>query len=223
MDNCFNEVFSLFDPLNPEISLGSKIIDIFSSHFSFYFFSKHKDQNFKSWIQQLDKVAFKSSSSPSSALVITDASVKNNVVTSIVHIHIHNKLITKTLYYTLNVTSTKAELFTIRSNINQATNLNNILKIIVITNSIHVARKIFDILSHPFQKHSAIILNKLRAFFSYYQENSIEFWECLSWCNWHPHKIVNVETKSFNPTPLLSSKLAWDYSKKNGYNDLINI
>jgi len=48
MDNCFNEVFSLFDPLNPEISLGSKIIDIFSNHFSFHFFSKHKDQNFKS-------------------------------------------------------------------------------------------------------------------------------------------------------------------------------
>ena len=222
MDNCFNEVFPLFDPLNPEISLGSRIIDIFSSHFSFYFFSKCKDQNFKSWIQQLDKVAFKSSSSPSSALVIIDASIKNNIATSIVHIHIHNKPITKTLHYTLNVTSTKAELFTIRSSINQATNLNNISKIIVITDLIHIARKIFNPLSHPFQKHSAIILNQLWAFFSCHQENSIEFWECPSWCNWHPHKTINVGTKLFNSTLLLPGKLTWDYSKKNECDDLIN-
>ena len=167
-------------------------------------------------------MAFKSSSSPSSALVITDASVKNNITTSIVHIHVHNKPITKTLHYALNVTSTKAELFTIRSSINQATNLNNISKIIVITDLIHIARKIFNPLSHPFQKHSAIILNQLWAFFSCHQENSIEFWECPSWCNWHPHKTINVGTKLFNSTLLLPGKLTWDYSKKNECDDLIN-
>ena len=43
MDNCFNEVFPSFDPLNPEISPGSRIIDIFSSWFSFHLFSKCKN------------------------------------------------------------------------------------------------------------------------------------------------------------------------------------
>jgi len=106
-------------------------------------------------------VALKSSSSLSSALVVMNASVKNNVATSIVHIHVHNKLIIKTLYHALNVTSTEAELFAIRSGINQATNLNDILKIIIVTDSIHMVRKIFDLLSYLFQKHLAIILNEL--------------------------------------------------------------
>jgi len=106
-------------------------------------------------------VALKSSSSLSSALVVMNASVKNNVTTSIVHIHVHNKLIIKTLYHALNVTSTEAELFAIRSGINQATNLNDILKIIIVTDSIHMVRKIFDLLSYLFQKHLAIILNEL--------------------------------------------------------------
>ena len=153
-------------------------------------------------------MALESSSSPSSALIIMDASIKNNVATFIVHIHIHNKPITKTLHHALNIMSTEAELFAIRCGINQATNLNNISKIIIVTDLIHTARKIFDLLFHLFQKHSAIILNKLQVFFSRHQVNSIEFWECPSWCNWHSHKIVNAEIKLFNLTPLLPSKLS---------------
>ena len=92
-------------------------------------------------------------SSPSSlvlTLVIMDASIKNNVATSISHIHIHNKPIVKMLHHAINITSTEAELFTIRCSINQATNLNDISKIIVVTDSIHTTRKIFDPTSHPF-------------------------------------------------------------------------
>ena len=106
--------------------------------------------------------------------------------------------------------------------INQATNINDILKIIIITDSIHVARKIFDLLSYLFQKHLAIILNELWVFFSCHQENSIEFWEYFSQCNWHPHKIVDAKTKLFNHTLLLLGKLSWYYNKKNECNDLIN-
>ena len=50
MDNCFNEVFPSFVPLHPEFSPGSRVIDIFSSCFSFYLFSKYKDDNFKAHI-----------------------------------------------------------------------------------------------------------------------------------------------------------------------------
>jgi len=106
-------------------------------------------------------MAIKSLNNPSHALVITDASIKNNITTSISHVHIHNKPIIKTLHHAVNVMSTEAELFTIRCGINQATKSASISKIIVVINSIHVARKIFNPSSHPFQSHAAIILKEL--------------------------------------------------------------
>jgi len=109
MDNHYNEVFPFFDSLNPEFSPSHRIINIFASCFSFHLFSNHNDQNLKLYIQQLDNLAFESSSIPSNTLVITDASIKNNVTTSILHIHIHNKQITKMLHHAVNVMSTKAE------------------------------------------------------------------------------------------------------------------
>ena len=161
MDNQYNKVFPSFNPLNPEFSPGCRIIDMFNSHFSFHLFSKHSNQNLKLHIQQLDNLALESSSIPSNALVIMDASIKNNVAISISHIHIHNKPVIKTLHYTINITSTEAKLFIIRYSINQATNHNDISKIIVITDSIHATRKIFDLTSHPFQKHLVAILTEL--------------------------------------------------------------
>ena len=58
------------------------------------------------------------SSSPLTALVITDASIKNDIAMSISHIHIANRPLTKTVYYATFVTSIEAELFTIRYSIN---------------------------------------------------------------------------------------------------------
>jgi len=95
------------------------------------------------------------------ALIITDASVKNNVATSISYIHIHDKPIIKTLYHASNVISTEAELFAIRYRINQAMNSENISRIIVITDSFYAGKKIFSPLLHPFQSHSIFVLNEL--------------------------------------------------------------
>ena len=222
MDNQFNKVFPLFDLLNPEFTPSNKIIDCFSNHFSFHLFSKSNDQHFKSCIQQLDNLAIESSNTPSNALIVTDASVKNNVTFSITYIYIHNKLIIKMLYHAINITSTEAEFFAIRCGINQATHLHNISKIIVVMDSIHMAKKIFDLLSHPLQKHVAFILNDLREFFTHHQENMIEFWECPSKSKWNLHKRVNIETKSFNLTPLLPYKNSWDFSKKSECDNIIN-
>ena len=82
-----------------------------------------------------------SSENLSHALVITDTNIKNNMATSIVHVHICNRPVTKTLYHIVNVNSMEAELFTIRCSINQAINSMGILKIIIITDSIHTAKK----------------------------------------------------------------------------------
>ena len=76
--------------------------------------------------------------------------------------------------------------------------------------------------SHSFQSHAVFILKELQAFFLYYQENLIKFWECSSCCNWSLHKVVNKETKLFNPILLFSCKLSWDFSKKNECDDLAN-
>jgi len=132
-----------------------------------------------------------------------DASVKNNVASSIVHIHVYNKLIVKMIHHVINVMSTKAKFFAIRCGINQVFHLQDIFKIIVVTDSIHTAKKIFDPSSHLLQKQVALILNNLREFFNHHHENTVKFWECPSKSKWNLHKYVDIETKSFNLTPLL--------------------
>jgi len=115
--------------------------------------------------------------SPSTAIVVIDVSIKNDIATFISHMHIANSSLIKTLHHTTFVMSTKAELFAIRCSINQASNKENVSKIIVITNSIHVAKKIFDSSLHPFQVHAVAILSDFCQFFTNNQNNLIEFWE----------------------------------------------
>ena len=162
------------------------------------------------------------SSSPSTALVITDASIQNDIATSISHIHSANYPLIKIVYHAVFVTSTEVELFTIRCSINQAYIKENVSKIIVVTNSIHAEKKIFDSKSHPFQSHSTAILSELRHFFNKNHENSIEFWEYPSCLKLRFHKDVDKDSKSFNPTPSYPCKISWDYCKKSDSNDIIN-
>ena len=161
MDSRFNKVFPFFAPLHPEFSPSHKVIEIFPSHFSFHLFSKQKDDSFKTHIQQLDNLAIESLSTSSHALVIMDAGVKNNVATSISHMHIYNKPVIKTLHHIVNITSTETKLFTIRYGINQATSYNGVSKIIIVTDSIHTAKKIFNTVSNPYQVHISSILKEL--------------------------------------------------------------
>jgi len=212
-------VFPSFSPLHPELSLGSRVIDIFSNCFSFNF--NNKGKNDKIHLQQLDSMVIESLSSPSTAITATDASIKNNVITSISYTHIPNRHLSRTIHHSAFVTSTKAELFTIRCGINQASSVYNISKIIIVTDSIHAARKIFNPSSHPCQIHAVAILEELRLFFSKNSSNSIEFWECSSCFNWHLHKAVSHELKASNPTPILSCKTSWNYSKKTKYDDIL--
>jgi len=95
-------------------------------------------------------VVLESLTLPSTAIIASDASIKNNIAISILHMHIHNRPITKTVHHMIYVTSTEVELFAIRCSINQASNIDSISKIVVITDSIHVARKIFDPFIHPY-------------------------------------------------------------------------
>ena len=199
-------VFPFFSPLNPEFILGSRVVDIFPDQFSFNLANKGINDN--SHIQQLDDITLRSSSSPNTMIVVTDASVKNDIATSISHIHTFNQPMIKTVHHVAFVTSTEAELFAIRYGINQVCSTENISKIIIVTDSIHAARKIFDDKSNPYQIHLTTVLRKLWHFFSTGQENFIEFWECPSRLKWRLHQLVNKESKSFNLLPSLPSKIS---------------
>jgi len=119
------------------------------------------------------------------------------------------------------VTSVEAELFTIRCGINQASTKKNISKIIVVTNSIHMAKKIFDPLSHLLQIYAVAILKELCHFFSRNSSNSIEFWKSPSCLNWHFHKVVDHESKSFNLTPIFLCKISWNFSRKSECDNIL--
>ena len=211
-------VFPLFEPLHQEFTPGQCISDIFPNRFSFNLVDK-KEKNI-TCAQELDNLVL-SNSFPSSTIVVTNTSIKDNIATLIAHIHQANFPLTKTIHHAVFVTGSEAKLFAMRCSINQACSKDNISKIVVITDSIHSAKHIFDSSMHPFQSHSAAILSKLRLFFNKSQDNSIEFWECPSRLKWRFHKDVDKDTKSFKPTPSFPCKILWDYCRKTDSDDII--
>ena len=221
MANRFNKYFPSFIPLHSEFSPGLRVIDNFSDRISFNVHDKEKDN--KSHAYQLDDMVLESSLFPSTTIIVSDVSIKNNVATSISYMHINNKPLIKMIHHVVHITSTEAELFAIRCNINQAMNFNNVFKIIVVTNSIYVAKIFFELSVHPYQVQSAAILSDLCNFFKCHENNSIEFWECPSYLKWHLHKEVDKETKIFNLTPLYLCKTSWDFSKKSESDDILKV
>jgi len=219
--NKINECFPSFNPLNSGFSPGLRVIDNSSDHIFFNLFNKKKDD--KSCAQLLDEIVLESFSSLSVTIIASDTSIKNNIATSIAHIHTHDKLLIETIHHAVNVTSMEAELFAIRYSINQAMYIDNISKIIIVTDSIYMVKRIFDLSVYPFQVQSAAVLSDLCYFFNCHANNSIEFWECSSHLKWHLHNEVDKETKMFKPLPLYPCKNPWDFSKKCKSDDILNI
>ena len=79
------------------------------------------------------------------------------------------------VYHVAYITSTEVELFVIRYGINQVCIKEDISRIIIVTNSIHAAKKIFDTKLYSYQIHVTAILKELRQFFSKCQGNHIKF------------------------------------------------
>ena len=216
-------IFPSFSPLDPEFFPGCCIIDNFSNCFSFNLVNKKNKNPNKTRAQELDEMVLQNSSSPHSAIVITNTSIKNNIATSISHIHSANQLLTKSVHHASFVTTTEAELFAIRCGINQACSINNVSKIIIVTDSIHAAKKIFNCEVHPLQIHTAAILDELRRFFNSNEANVIEFWECSSKLKWRFHYDADKDSKSFSVTSTYPSKVSWDYCKKFDCNEMIKL
>ena len=216
-------IFPFFSPLDPEFFPGCRIIDNFSNRFSFNLVNKKDKNPNETCAQELDEMVLQNSLSPHSAIVITDTSIKNDITTSISHTHSANQLLIKTVHHASFVTITEAELFAIRCGINQACFINNVSKIIIVTDSIHAAKKIFDCEVHPLQIHTAAILDELWKFFNSNESNIIEFWECPSKLKWRFHYDANKDFKSFSVTPSYPSKVSWDYCKKSDCDNMIKL
>ena len=149
--------FSLFDLFNREFILGQYLINIFAKQFLFHILKNQSNNNLNTYLWSLKNIALTFSLNFSIALVVADTSIKNYITISIAHVHVQNKQVIKTIYHTVNVTTTEAEFFAIRCGFNQATNLQDISKVVIITDSIYSAKKIFDYSLHLFQIYMAAI------------------------------------------------------------------
>ena len=217
MDNKHNEFFPFFSFFNKEFEPGNRLIDLFSDCFSFHFCSP----NLKKHIEKLDEITFRASSNSLSTIVVSDASIKNHVTTSILHIHSYNKPVIKKLHRAINITITKAKLFAICCEINQAVTNQDVNYIVVITDSLYAAKKIVDSSVYSYQIHSAAISQELRKFFSRDSCNCIKFWDCPSKQKWLLHYSVNKDTKSMVSIPLFPCKLFWDFCRKTECNVIL--
>ena len=98
MNNWLNGIFTTFDSLNLEFYPGSRLIDIFSSHISFHNVNHSFNKSKKAYCMKLDEIALELSSDPKSVVIITDASVKNNVAFSISYVYFFNDPLKKILH-----------------------------------------------------------------------------------------------------------------------------
>ena len=115
-NNKLYKVFPSFLSLSLEFNSGSRIIDIFPDQFSFNL--ANKKRNISLHFQQLDDITIQAFLFPYTVIVVSDASIKNDITTSTLHIYICDQPLIKTVHYMAFITSTEAELFTIKYSIN---------------------------------------------------------------------------------------------------------
>ena len=95
-------------------------------------------------LNQLKNVYQRSSNSHDIIFIISDTSVKNNIVISVSYIQRKHNIIRKTVYYAMNILSTEAKLFIIRCGISQATQIQGVKQIVIIIDAILVVKRILN-------------------------------------------------------------------------------
>jgi len=174
-NNHLNGVFLLFYSLNKEFYLGKWLLNTFSNYFSFHKANQSSDESKTYYFNLLDNIILNTSLDLSTVIIISDASIKDNIAISITHTHSFNSPLNKTLHHTINVMTMEAELFAIRCMINQATQISSTSHIIIVTNTLHVVWRIFDSTIHPYQIQSIMISKDFQKFFNKHSNNSVEF------------------------------------------------
>ena len=94
-----------------KFSSGFRLIDNFFNCFSFHW-ANYKDKKSKeTCLYKLDKIFANILIYPSSIIIVSDTSIKNNIAISILHVYYYGNGIKKTIYYVINITLTEIELF----------------------------------------------------------------------------------------------------------------
>ena len=128
-----------------------------------------------------------------SIIVISNASIRNNIATFIAYIYSHSNPIKKTLHYVIGITSSKAELFAVRCSINQAIQFSEISCSYYWFNLCGTLD--FWFIYSSYQQQSIAISKDLWLFFNKQPSNSTEFWDCLSNSKWSLHTLVDKKQK----------------------------
>ena len=195
-------------------------VDNISDCFSFHTVN-YKDTEVKNaHLHTLDKIFKDSLSNPNTVLIISNTSIKNNVATLISYLCSGQNILAKTIHHAINITSTEVKLFSIRYRINQAIQILNTKNIIIITDTIHATRCIFDSSFYPYQLYSIAVSQDLRAFFNKSSNNSLVFWNCPSSMKWLSHSVVGKETKHLN-IKLIFPCTWWGFNKKGECNSIL--
>ena len=90
----------------------------------------------------------------------------------------------------------------------------NVHNIIIITNSIVAAKKVFESKTDLLQNMFIPVTSAIDSFFRKDGRNKIQFWFCPSKAKWPKHKLVNDQVKANNYTPIFPSKESDLFNKK---------
>jgi len=113
-NTCLNQVLLAFNSLNRELSLEFCLVDTFPDYFSFYIVNHWSVEVKIAYKNKLKNIYIDSFNSYDTMLIITDASVKNNIATTVLYIWREYRIIMKTVHYIINITFTEAKIFATR-------------------------------------------------------------------------------------------------------------
>jgi len=144
-----------------------------------------------------------SSQNNDTILIISNTGVKNNIVTSVSYVKREYKIIMEIIHHGMNIMSTKEKLFAMRYSIGQASQIQGITYIIIVTDTIPAAKKIFGTSLYPYELYSIVIFNDLKKFFNKNLSNMISFWDYPSDDKWSLYLLVDKKSKLYKISPIL--------------------
>ena len=213
-----NGVRECFNPLFPLFSLGSRVVDHFPSKFSFHSPSSLSDKDL--YLHQ----AFRSSQTASHNIaIVADRGIKKSqVATAVAYIWSENSIVQRLQANSINVTLIEAELMAIRLGLIPTMEEENVHNIIVITDSIAAAKKVFEFKTDPLQNMFIPVTSAIDSFFRKDGRNKIQFWFCPSKAKWPKHKLVDDQVKADKCAPIFPSKESYLFNKKKECDNILS-
>jgi len=218
-----NGIRECFNPLFPLFSLGSRVVNHFPSRFSFHSPSSSSNEDLYHHLQNLNQAFRSSQTALHNIAIIADGGIKKSqVATTVAHIWSENSIVQRLQANSINITSIEAELMAICLGLIPAMEEENVHNIIVITDSIAAAKKVFESKTNPLQNMFILVTAVIDFFFRKDDRNKIQFWFCPSKAKWPKHKLVNDQVKADKCAPIFLSKESHLFNKKKECNNILS-